>query len=169
MAQATHPNAGAELPLDPDLGPDEDPRGVHVRVRYTWRHFALVVAGGTVGTGLREAVTVSVPAAGSIQLATMLINIVGAFALGLLLEALTRRGADAGPRRALRLVFGTGLLGGFTTYSALAVDTTELIRDGLLGGAGLYALGTVLMGAVGAWAGLAVAAAHHRRTSGGAA
>src|SRR5699024_11239433 len=54
---------------------------------------------------------------------TFLANISGAFLLGLLVESLSRRGADHGRRRDLRLLLGTGLLGGYTTYSALANDT----------------------------------------------
>ncbi|WP_371740714.1 CrcB family protein, partial [Frigoribacterium sp. CFBP 13712] len=89
-----------------------------------WRFIGLVALGGTIGTGLREALALSFPAApGSIPVTILLINVVGAFALGLLLESLMRRGPDAGRRRDLRLFIGTGVLGGFTTYSALAVDT----------------------------------------------
>ncbi|PKQ26557.1 MAG: hypothetical protein CVT64_05705 [Actinobacteria bacterium HGW-Actinobacteria-4] len=155
-----------DLPFDPDLGPDEEPRGEHVKPHYTWRHLGLVALGGTIGTALREAVTLTVPSLGAVPVATLGINVVGAFGLGAVLEALTRRGDDAGSRRTLRLVFGTGLLGGFTTYSALALDTTVLIGDGLWGSAALYALATVVVGAGAAWAGLSAAAAHHRHTTG---
>jgi CrcB protein len=154
------PDAG--LPFDPDLGPDEEPRGLHVQVRYGWRHFGLVLAGGTAGTALREVVGTAVPSLGAVPTATLLINVTGAFALGAVLEALTRRGADAGSSRTLRLIFGTGLLGGFTTYSALAIDTAELIQGGLPSSAALYALGTVGLGVGAAWVGLAATAAYHR-------
>jgi CrcB protein len=85
------------------------------------------------------------------------INVVGAFLLGLLLAALTRRGPDEGARLRVRLLLGTGVLGGFTTYSALATDTTVLLTGGAVGPALLYALGTVLIGALASWIGIRAA------------
>jgi CrcB protein len=134
-------------------------RPVHLR----WRALALVFAGGTVGTALRELLAISVPPVAGVAVVIVGINVVGAFLLGLLLETLTSRGADEGRRRQLRLLLGTGVLGGFTTYSALATDTTLLLADDRLGAALLYALGTVVLGAFASWAGIAAAAALHRR------
>ncbi|KQM23388.1 hypothetical protein ASL10_15340 [Frigoribacterium sp. Leaf8] len=129
-----------------------------------WRFIGFVTLGGTIGTGLREALALSFPAApGSIPVTILLINVVGAFALGLLLESLVRRGPDAGRRRDLRLLVGTGVLGGFTTYSALAVDTATLLGDALPI-AIAYGVGSVVLGAVGSWAGITGGAALHRRS-----
>ena len=134
-------------------------RPVHLR----WQHLALVFAGGTVGTALRELLAISVPPVAGVAVVIVGINVVGAFLLGLLLETLARRGPDDGRRRQLRLLLGTGVLGGFTTYSALATDTSLLLADERLGTALLYALGTVIIGAITAWAGIACGAALHRR------
>ncbi|WP_308196186.1 fluoride efflux transporter FluC [Frigoribacterium faeni] len=129
-----------------------------------WRFIGLVALGGTIGTGLREALALSFPAPpGSIPVTILLINVVGAFALGLLLESLMRRGPDAGRRRDLRLLIGTGVLGGFTTYSALAVDTATLLGDALPISIA-YGAGSVVLGAVASWAGITVGAALHRRS-----
>jgi CrcB protein len=95
--------------------------------------------------------------------AVLAANLVGAFALGVLLEALVRRGADHGARRTLRLLLGTGFLGGFTTYSALVTDTAVLWGSGAAGLATLYSLGTLLVGALATVAGILLAAALHRR------
>ncbi len=105
-----------------------------------------VLLGGAAGTSARSAVTAALPYEEGWPVATWAANLVGAFLLGLLLEALGRRGPDAGTRRLLRLGVGTGLLGAFTTYSALAVETDLLLRDGRPGLAAAYALGTVLPG-----------------------
>lgn len=126
---------------------------------------ALVFAGGMVGTAARYALSLLIPAWGAVPVATFLINVVGAFALGWLIEALTRRGPDEGGRRALRLSAGTGVLGGFTTYSALAVDTDGLLLAAQLGAGVLYALATVILGAVASLGGIAVGAATSRRAS----
>ena len=118
----------------------------------------VVWVGGAAGTASRYLVGLAVPRVLGVPVATLLVNLVGAFALGLLLEALVRRGADDGRRRLLRLLLGTGFLGGFTTYSALAVDTVLLLRSGLPGPAWGYAGGTVLAGAVLSLAGVAAGA-----------
>ncbi|MGT2425165.1 fluoride efflux transporter FluC [Amnibacterium kyonggiense] len=88
--------------------------------------------------------------------AILVINVVGAFVLGALLEALARRGPDEGRRRVVRLAVGTGFCGGFTTYSTLAVATADLLRAGAAPVALGYAIGSVLLGAVAAWAGVLV-------------
>ncbi|KGJ72527.1 membrane protein [Cryobacterium roopkundense] len=131
---------------------------VHLR----WQYLLLVFAGGTAGTALREAVGLLTPS-GGFPLTTMGINVTGAFLLGALLEALVRRGPDAGRRRGTRVLLGTGVLGGFTTYSALATDTSLLFADGNVGAALLYAGGTLVLGALATWLGIAASAARHRR------
>src|SRR5699024_12170384 len=106
--------------------------------------------------------------AGLWPVTTFAINIVGAFLLGLLLEALTRLrsgAAEEGRMRTVRLGVGTGALGAFTTYSTLAVDADVLIHDGYAGTAVSYAIATVLVGMVACAAGIAVGA----RVSGGGA
>jgi CrcB protein len=139
MAAATRParSARRERPL-------------HLRLGL----LALVAAGGAIGTGLREVVTLVVPQVQEFPVATFAINLVGAFALGLLLESLARSGPDVGRRRGIRLFVGTGLLGGFTTYSALATATAMLGADGYVWWAVAYALGTVVLGAVMSTAGI---------------
>ena len=114
---------------------------------------AAVFAGGTVGTALRAGIGLVVPSLHAVPVATIAINVVGAFALGLLLATLGRRGSDTGGRRTLRLLLGTGVLGGFTTFSALAVDTALLAGQGQAVEAVLYGAGTVLAGIAAAAAG----------------
>lgn len=129
----------------------------------SWRYLGLVAAGGTVGTALRALLTIAIPPLGHFPVATFGINILGALLLGALLESLARRGPDEGRRRVVRLLVGTGVLGGFTTYSALAVDATLLLTRDTVGAALLYALGTIVLGAVATWLGIALSATLHRR------
>lgn len=119
---------------------------------------ALVAVGGTAGTAAREALALTVPMIGGLPVAILLINVSGAFVLGVLLEALARRGPDTGGRRLLRLAVGTGFCGGFTTYSTLAVGTAELLRAEATGLGVAYAIGSVLLGAVASWVGIVVGA-----------
>jgi CrcB protein len=97
---------------------------------------------------------------------TFAINVVGAFALGWLLACLSR-GPDQGMRRVVRLFVGTGVLGGFTTYSSFAVDTDGLIVASNIAGSIAYAVATLLVGALASLAGIALGTAINRRASGG--
>ncbi|MDN5586753.1 MAG: CrcB family protein, partial [Brevibacterium sp.] len=65
---------------------------------------------------------------------------------------------DTGWRQRVRLLVGTGMLGSFTTYSTLAVDTDLFLRSHQWWAAGSYAAGTVLVGLVATTAGIAIAA-----------
>jgi len=121
----------------------------------------LVFIGGVAGTAAREALTLALPMAGDIPFATWAINVAGSLILGFLLGVLVSGGS--GLHRGLRLAVGTGFCGGFTTYSTLAVQSSDLARGGQWGGGIGYAFGTLLVGALAAWAGIAVGAATARR------
>lgn len=121
-----------------------------------WRALSLVVIGGSIGSGLRAGLTLLIPESISTLVATLAVNMLGAFFLGLLLEALPASGLDAPHRRGLWLLFGTELLGGFTTYSALAMETVQLGLDGLMEWAIAYALVSVVAGVGMSVAGLAM-------------
>ncbi|GAA1448440.1 fluoride efflux transporter FluC [Leifsonia poae] len=129
------------------------PSPVHLH----WRYIGLVFVGGAIGTAVRALIAAAVPPVAGIPVATFGINVVGAFVLGMLLQSLALRGDDTGWRRDVRLFAGTGILGGFTTYSAFAVDADGLIVAQNLGGSILYAVATIVVGALGTLAGIAVA------------
>ncbi|MGO1317554.1 MAG: FluC/FEX family fluoride channel, partial [Cellulomonadaceae bacterium] len=98
------------------------------------------------GTALRFALERAfAPGAGEVPWVTFAINVVGSFALGLVLTGLARSGSDDGWRRAVRVGVGTGLIGGFTTYSTfiLEVDRLVPVAPVLAGG---YALASVVAG-----------------------
>ncbi len=122
---------------------------------------AVVLVGGAFGTAVRAALESAFPAQpGGWPWTTFAINVSGSLLLGLLLETLSRRGPDAGLRRYLRLGVGTGVMGGYTTYSTFAVETVRLLG---LGGAATfigigYALGSVVLGLLAAFAGMWLAA-----------
>jgi CrcB protein len=153
-----------DLPVDSDLDVNDTTIGYSRPIHLRWRYLALVAVGGTVGTAIREGLTLVVPAVGGVTWIILGINVIGAFALGVLLESFARRGPDEGRRRNLRLLLGTGVLGGFTTYSSLATATALLLVSGETVLALVYALSTVLLGAAGAAAGIVLASALHRRS-----
>lgn len=119
---------------------------------------ALVALGGAVGSTLRATVAVALP--GNPLGATLAVNVVGAFLLGLVLEWLAASGDRLGERRraGVRLLLGTGVCGGFTTYSAVTEHAAELLRDGDATVAAAYVLVTLLLGALATLAGVGTAA-----------
>jgi fluoride exporter len=131
-----------------------------------WRYVGLVALGGTFGTAARYLLTQTLPSWHSVPVATLVVNVVGAFALGVLLAALSRRGRDVGLRRTIRLLIGTGFLGGFTTYSSLAVETDALLSSGQGQLALAYALGTIVIGGLAATSGILVASGRRAAGSG---
>lgn len=91
------------------------------RVPPTDRRLLPVVAlGGAAGALARAGVAAVLPVRpGALPLATLVVNLVGCLLLGLLLAR------QPGPRR--QVFFGTGVLGGFTTFSAFALETDQLL------------------------------------------
>lgn len=115
---------------------------------------ALIFVGGTLGTAARAALEDAAPAApAGIPWATLLINVAGSLLLGALLEVLARTGPDTGWRRGTRLTVGTGVLGGFTTYSTFAVETVQRMSPRSYAVALAYALGSIVLGVCAAAAG----------------
>lgn len=113
----------------------------------------LVGIGGTIGTILRYLLGAVIPDTAGIPLGVLLINVGGSLALGWLLAALAARGPD---RARIRLFFGTGVLGGFTTYSTLALGSFEFITGGSVGLGIAYALASLVLGVVAAAIGILI-------------
>jgi len=107
--------------------------------------FGLIVVAGGIGTGCRAALEAAFPSHGW-PWTTFCINISGAVLLACLVEVIAVFGPDNGWRRLVRLGAGTGLLGGFTTYSTFSVETVNLMKSGDLWLGATYALGSVLLG-----------------------
>jgi len=119
-------------------------RVVRLPVRPAW--MGLIFVGGSFGTALRawlENDFASPP--GEWPWVTLWINLGGSLILGGVLEGLAGTGPDRGWRRGARLGFGTGLLGGFTTYSTFSVEVVQLFRSGVW----LVAVGYALVSVVG--------------------
>ena len=113
-----------------------------------------VFIGGAIGSLLRALLMFGENMLLSSTLALLAINVLGSFALGLLTGWLSARASTPRLSR-LQLLVGTGLLGGFTSYSALTLLTSQflLVAPGV---ALLYGLGSVVLGVAMAWLGLAL-------------
>lgn len=160
------PAESAELPFDSDTDVADQRIGPPRPARVHPADAALVVVGGGTGVAARYLITAATTPRLTEPLITMVINVVGCLLLGLLLESLALRGTDGGHRRTARLLVGTGMLGGFTTYSTFTVEIQQMLRSGeVLAGVG-YGVGSVLLGVAAAAAGVSLSArVHGRRTS----
>lgn len=74
---------------------------------------------------------------------TLVINVVGAFAIGLIAAAAAKN-ADLSPR--VVLLLKTGICGGFTTFSTFALEISDLIRGGSWAAAAAYMLLSLILG-----------------------
>lgn len=128
-----------------------------------WASIGLVAIGGLFGAGSREGLSLVIPNLGEVPIVIAVVNIVGAFLLGYLYEAVTRIDSAKPTGKNLKLLLGTGFCGGFTTYSSLATDTAVLFRDGYIWQGVVYVLGTLIVGACATWAGIAVASSVNAR------
>ena len=103
-------------------------------------------AGALTRLGVSNAVDVR-----SFPWATLLINVTGSFALGLLVAwGATRLSSDVAS------ALGIGFLGAYTTYSTFAVDVTLLGDDGRMPAAAAYLAASVVLGVAAAVAGIAL-------------
>lgn len=109
-----------------------------------------VLAGGMLGTAARLTVDVVLPHGGTaFPLGTFLVNLAGSFLLGMLVS----RVWPVAPEW-LRAGLGPGLLGSFTTFSALAVSAVELTATGVAASAVVYVAASVVGGIAAAALGL---------------
>jgi CrcB protein len=92
-----------------------------------WPVLGAIAVGGAIGALTRYGVARTWPArSGGFPWATFAINVSGCLAIGVLLVVITELRAT---HRLARPFLGTGLLGGFTTFSTYAVETERLLRD----------------------------------------
>ena len=108
----------------------------------------LVGLGGAIGSILRYLITEIIPS-NQMPYGTITVNLLGSMLLGIMFGAIA---ADAIINQDYVLLFGTGLLGAFTTMSAFAIDTVTLTEDEI-STTFIYVLITIV-GSIGlAWSG----------------
>jgi CrcB protein len=115
---------------------------------------AIAIA-GALGCVARYLAAVGVQrlAGGTFPVGTLAVNVSGCFAIGIAMAVFAARG-ELDSR--LRMTITIGFLGGFTTYSAFAYETIDLIEQGRTAAAALYVGLTTVVATAAAAAGLAI-------------
>jgi CrcB protein len=117
--------------------------------------YFIVFIGAGIGGALRHGVNVAATRMFGLgfPLGTLIVNVSGSFAMGLLAGYFAYR---AGVPQHVRLFLTTGILGGFTTFSTFSLDAAVLIERHAYGAAAGYVVGSVAAALAGLFFGLAV-------------
>ena len=118
-------------------------------------NYLIVFLGAGLGGAARYGVNILVPriTGTAFPAHTLLINVLGSFLMGVITEYLALK-AQLPP--AWRLFLTTGVLGGFTTFSAFSLDAASLYERGELAAAAIYVAASVGLSIAGLFAGLAL-------------
>ena len=122
---------------------------------FAMTHILLVAAGGALGSVLRYLVGLwTLRSFGpSFPWGTLTVNITGSFLIGVFAEVIARKfGASA----EMRVFLITGILGGYTTFSAFSLDAITLFERGEPVTALIYVVSSVLLSALAVFVGLAL-------------
>ncbi|WP_337244858.1 fluoride efflux transporter CrcB [Luteimonas sp. gir] len=114
----------------------------------------LVFLGGGLGAALRHGVNMLALRAGTtFPYGTLCINVVGSLLMGVVVAWFAAR---SGLSPSLRLFLMTGVLGGFTTFSAFSLEAALLYERGQPGLAAIYVLASVVLSIGGLFVGMAL-------------
>ena len=119
------------------------------------KNYLIVFAGCGIGGALRHLVNVWVPrvAGTNFPFHTLTVNVLGSLVMGVLAGYFALKGESS---QAWRLFLTTGILGGFTTFSAFSLDTALMFERGTVGPAITYVLVSVLASIGGLFLGLQI-------------
>jgi CrcB protein len=115
--------------------------------------YLIVFLGGGLGAALRHGINVAAARAfgTAFPYSTFFINVTGSFVMGLVAGYFAFKG-DASQH--WRLFLTTGILGGYTTFSAFSLDAVLLYERGEIGSALFYVVGSVVLALLGLMLGL---------------
>lgn len=112
-----------------------------------------IAAGGAVGAVARFGLTSWVQGRGGLHFpwGTLVVNLTGSLLIGAALRYFGAMPASA----EVRALITVGLLGSFTTFSTFSYETVVLLEEGAIARAAAYSLGSLLLGVVAVYAGMA--------------
>lgn len=117
-----------------------------------WRSVLLVALGGAAGSVLRFLCSVAISrwTKAAFPWSTFCVNVIGCLCIGFFIGYLQKSGVG---NTQLKMLLTTGFCGGFTTFSAFALENLQLFQNGQAGTAILYALSSMVIGILAVWAG----------------
>jgi len=117
--------------------------------------FLIVFLGGGLGAALRHGVNIAAARllGTAFPYGTLTINILGSLAMGLIAEFFALK---SGLPQHWRLFLTTGILGGFTTFSAFSLEAALLYERGEVAGAAIYVVASVVLAIGALFAGMAI-------------
>lgn len=145
MSSSRHPcdngATGPDRVANPDTHGHERTPGSGTRP-WRWPPLLAVAIGGVLGAEARYGIGLAMPTgAHGFPWATALVNVTGCAAIGVVMTLLTY----TRPRRLLRPLIVTGVLGGYTTFSTFTVEAARLAREQHLAAALGYIAMTVVL------------------------
>ncbi|MFE7778249.1 fluoride efflux transporter CrcB [Streptomyces sp. NPDC057445] len=136
--------------IDPDIDLHVPGQRAETEGGRKWKVLAAISAGGVIGACARYAVSRAWPS----HWGTFTVNMVGCLLIGVLMVLVSERRTVTRPL--VRPFLGVGVLGGFTTFSAYALDVAELLERHQSGEAVTYAAATVAGALCAVWLGATV-------------
>jgi CrcB protein len=117
--------------------------------------FLIVFLGGGIGAALRHGVNIAAARLfGTVfPYGTLIINVLGSLAMGLIAEYFALK---AGLPQRWRLFLTTGILGGFTTFSAFSLEAALLYERGQIAGSAIYVVASVVLAIGALFVGMAI-------------
>jgi CrcB protein len=166
MSHPDHPHRPSSEAVDPDVDLHVPAQRAEAAGRRKWPVLAVISAGGMAGSLARYGATLLWPAApGAFPWTVLWVNVVGCALIGVLMVLVGRGGRGGRPAHPLvRPFLGVGVLGGFTTFSAYALDFYKLLERDEAGTAFAYAAGTVVGALCAVWLGASATRAVVTRT-----
>jgi CrcB protein len=144
---------GLREPTDPDIDLSV-PSQRRELARGQWPVLTAVAIGGALGAAARYGAALLWPTAtGDFPWTTLAVNAIGCAVIGVFMVLISDVWVA---HRLVRPFFGTGVLGGFTTFSTYAVDIQQLVQDGHAGLGLIYLVSTVFVALLAVWSAAAV-------------
>ncbi len=130
--------------------------GRRIVVNSAFMNIIAIAVGAAIGANLRYSLSIWAAQrwGASFPYGTLIVNVIGSFAIGVVLVLATTRLNLSDPAR---LLIVTGLLGGFTTFSSLSFETYSLITNGSWLAAGIYVISSFGLGIAGVFLGAGIA------------
>jgi len=113
----------------------------------------LVAAGGAIGASLRHLSGIAAMRlmGTAFPWGTLFVNVLGSFIMGLFIAWIVKK---TGVSNDMRLFVATGILGGFTTFSAFSLDVANMVERGAMGSAFIYIAASVIISLAAVFIGL---------------